>query len=295
MMVDARNKLLWDGYNFREAEKEEIVFKEFQKQALNYFENLNYQISRIKRSWQIIKLPAFLIKNKQTKLLEILEKDGKTMTLSGESGLRHKYQRFKQISATDLNSFSAYIEDSEEDLIAEHVAFTEILYLFDNLVNSWTFKNEKEALRYYFAKEMLKTYHQHTTNLNVYNISHTSEMLADLTVDKSYLYDCFLCGRYINENLFVSAQDINWLNARWWYYDILGNLWVAWEWILVILWDPEWRSPAWDKFIHMKSELVWTDKHIDNYMYYMLHIPLSTDVRSNKKFYQNYIINKIFI
>jgi len=58
------------------------------------------------------------------------------MTLSGESGLRHKYQRFKQISATDLNSFSAYIEDSEEDLIAEHVAFTEILYLFDNLVNS---------------------------------------------------------------------------------------------------------------------------------------------------------------
>jgi len=56
---------------------------------------------------------------------------------------------------------------------------------------------------------MLKTYHQHTTNLNVYNISHTSEMLADLTVDKSYLYDCFLCGRYINENLFVSAQDIN--------------------------------------------------------------------------------------
>jgi hypothetical protein len=65
-----------------------------------------------------------------------LEKDSKTLNLSGEAGLRHKYLRFKQFSASDINTFSAYIEDEEEDLIAEHIAFTEILYLFDNLVNA---------------------------------------------------------------------------------------------------------------------------------------------------------------
>jgi hypothetical protein len=55
---------------------------------------------------------------------------------------------------------------------------------------------------------MIKVYHEYTTSINVAQESNVKELLGDLTVEKRYIYECFLSGLYIKENLFVSAQDV---------------------------------------------------------------------------------------
>jgi hypothetical protein len=97
-----------------------------------YYEDLDYQISKIKRNFNLVKMPFSFFINYQKKIANLYKKDEKAFSFEKEADFKNHYHQFKKICFKDLDTFNAYIEDEEDDLVLEAVTFDDIVHMYAN-------------------------------------------------------------------------------------------------------------------------------------------------------------------